>query len=79
MLSFLHKECIKSTGRQVYAIKCIHTPFSKGAFMCYVLKDFDQSQHLKTMAKKSLREKLTILHVPHIVFLLFKLRPALVK
>ena len=39
--------------KAVYAIKCIYTPLSKGVF--FVLKDFDQSQELKTIAKKSLQ------------------------
>ena len=39
--------------KAVYLIKCIHTPLWKGAF--FVLKDFDQSQELKTIAKKSLQ------------------------
>ena len=37
----------------VYAMKCIYTPLWKGVF--FVLKDFDQSQELKTIAKKSLQ------------------------
>ena len=40
--------------KAVYAIKCINTPLWKGFFVC-VLKDFDQSQELKTIAKKSLQ------------------------
>ena len=39
--------------KAVYTIKCIYTPLSKGVF--FVLKDFDQSQDLKTTAKKSLQ------------------------
>ena len=39
--------------KAVYAIKYIYTPFWKGVF--FVLKDFDQSQELKTIAKKSLQ------------------------
>ena len=39
--------------KAVYAIKCIYTPLWKGVF--FVLKDFDQSQELKTIAKKSLQ------------------------
>ena len=38
--------------KAVYAIKCIYTPLWKGFF---VLKDLDQSQQLKTIAKKSLQ------------------------
>ena len=37
--------------KAVYAIKCIYT--FKVCF--FVLKDFDQSQELKTIAKKSLQ------------------------
>ena len=40
--------------KAVYVIKCIYTPLWKGVFFC-VLKDFDQSQELKTIAKKSLQ------------------------
>ena len=36
-----------------YLIKCIYTPLWKGVFL--LLKDFDQSQELKTIAKKSLQ------------------------
>ena len=39
--------------KAVYAIKCIYIPLSKGVFLG--LKDFDQSQELKTIAKKSLQ------------------------
>ena len=39
--------------KAVYAIKYIYTPFSKGVF--FVLKNFDQSQELKTIARKSLQ------------------------
>ena len=38
--------------KAVYAIKCIYTPFER---VFFVLKDFDQSQELKTIAKKSLQ------------------------
>ena len=38
--------------KAVYAIKCIYTPLWKGVFC---VKDFDQSQELKTTAKKSLQ------------------------
>ena len=48
--------------KAVYTIKCIYASLWKGVF--FVLKDFDQSQELKTIAKK-----FTILHVPHIGFL----------
>ena len=37
--------------KAVYAIKCIYSPLWKGVFL---LKDFDQPQELKTIAKKSL-------------------------
>ena len=53
--------------KAVYAIKCIYIPLWKGDF--FVLKDFDQSQELKTIAKK--KKKFTILHVPHIGFLCY--------
>ena len=53
----------------VYAMKCIYTPLWKGVF--FVLKDFDQSQELKTIAKKSLQFYM----FPHRISLLFKLRP----
>ena len=39
--------------KAVYAIKCIYAPLWKNVF--FVLKDFDQSQELKTIAKKSLQ------------------------
>ena len=39
--------------KAVYAIKYIYTPLWKGVFC--VLKDSDQSQELKTVAKKSLQ------------------------
>ena len=39
--------------KAVYAIKCIYTPLWEGLFC--VLKDFDQSPELKTIAKKSLQ------------------------
>ena len=38
--------------KAIYAIKCIYTPLWKDFFL---LKDFDQSQELKTTAKKSLQ------------------------
>ena len=50
--------------KAVYTIKCIYTPLWKGFF--FVLKDFDQSQELKTIAKKSLQ-----FYVPHIGFLCY--------
>ena len=37
--------------KAVDTINCIYTPLLKGVF--FVLKDFDQSQELKTIAKKS--------------------------
>ena len=40
--------------KAVYAIKCIYRGSTlKGRF--FILKDFDQSQELKTIAKKSLQ------------------------
>ena len=39
--------------KAVYAIKCIYTPLWKG--VSFVLKDFDQSQELKTITKKTLQ------------------------
>ena len=55
--------------KAVYVIKCIYTPLWKGVF--FVLKDFDQSQELKTTAKESLQFYM----FPHRISLLFKLRP----
>ena len=39
--------------KAVYSIKCIYTLLSKGVL--FLLKDFDQSQELKAIAKKSLQ------------------------
>ena len=44
---------VETYMKAVYVIKCIYIPLWKGVF--FVLKDFDQSQELKTIAKKSLQ------------------------
>ena len=59
MFSFLHRECINLQEDRLHDKMHLHSIF-KECF--YVLKDFDQSQELKTIAKKTF----TILHVPHI-------------
>ena len=60
MISFLHRECIKLHERRLRNKMRLHSTL-KGCF--YVLKDFDQSQELKTTANNS--------HVPHIGFLCY--------
>ena len=50
--SFLHRECINLHERRLRNKMHLHSTF-KGCF--FVLKDFDQSQELKTIAKKSLQ------------------------
>ena len=52
--------------KAVYVIKCIYTtPLWKGVF--FLLKDFDQSQELKTIVKKSSQFYM----FPHIGFLCY--------
>ena len=52
MFSFLHRECINLREGRLRNKMHLHS-FLKGCF--FVLKDFDQSQELKTIAKKSLQ------------------------
>ena len=69
MFSFLHRECInRHEGRLRHEIH-LHSTLN-GVFF-FALKDFDQSQELKTIAKKSLQFYM----FPHRISLLFKLRP----
>ena len=53
MFSFLHRECINLHEGRLRNKMHLHSTL-KGFFLC-VLKDFDQSQELKTIAKKSLQ------------------------
>ena len=62
-VSFLHRECINLHEGCLCNKMHLHSTL-KGCF--FVLKVFDQSQELKTIAKKS---------SPHRISLLFKLRP----
>ena len=50
--SFLHRECINLHEGRLLNKMYLHSTF-KGSF--FVLKNFDQSQELKTIAKKSLQ------------------------
>ena len=68
MFSFLHRECINLHEGRLRNKMYLHCTL-KGCF--FVLKDFDQSQELKTIAKKSLQFYI----FPHGISLLFKLRP----
>ena len=52
MFSFLHRECINRREGRLRKKMHLHSTL-KGCF--FVLKDFDQSQELKTIAKKSLQ------------------------
>ena len=52
MFSFLHRECINLHEGRLRNKLHLHSSL-KGCFL--VLKDFDQSQELKTTAKKSLQ------------------------
>ena len=52
MLSFLHRECINLHEGRLCNKLHLHSTL-KGCF--FVLKDFDQSQDLKTIAKKILQ------------------------
>ena len=52
IFSFLHRECINLHEGRVRNKMHLHS-ILKGGF--FVLKDFDQSQVLKTIAKKSLQ------------------------
>ena len=52
MFSFLHRECINLHEGRLPNKMHLHSTL-KGCF--FVLKDFDQSQELKTIAKKSLQ------------------------
>ena len=52
MFSFLHRECINLHEGSLRNNMHLHSTL-KGCF--FVLKDFDQSQELKTVAKKSLQ------------------------
>ena len=52
MFSFLHRECINLHEGRLRKKMHLHSTL-KGCF--FVLKDFDQSQELKTIAKKSLQ------------------------
>ena len=52
MFSFLHRECINLHEGRLRNKMHLHSTL-KGCF--FVLKDFDQSQELKTIAKKSLQ------------------------
>ena len=52
MFSFLHRECINLHDGRLRNKMHLHSTL-KGCFL--VLKDFDQSQELKTIAKKSLQ------------------------
>ena len=52
MLLFLHRECINLHEGRLRNKIHLHSTL-KGCF--FVLKDFDQSQELKTIAKKSLQ------------------------
>ena len=53
MFSFLHRECINLHEGRLHNKMHLQSTL-KGFFVC-VLKDFDQSQELKTIAKKSLQ------------------------
>ena len=64
MFSFLHREGINLHEGRLRNKMHLHSTL-KGCF--FVLKDFDQSQELKTIAQ----EKFTILHVPYIGFLCY--------
>ena len=66
MFSFL---CINLHDGRLRNKMHLHSTL-KGCFF-FVLKDFDQSQKLKTIAKKSLQFNM----FPHRISLLFKLRP----
>ena len=52
VFSFLHRECINLHEDRLRNKMQLHSTL-KGCF--FVLKDFDQSQELKTIAKKSLQ------------------------
>ena len=52
MFSFLHRECISLHEGRLRSKMHLHSTL-KGCF--FVLKDFDQSQELKTIDKKSLQ------------------------
>ena len=52
IVSFLHRECINLHEGRLHNKMHLHYTL-KGCF--FVLKDFDQSQELKTIAKKSLQ------------------------
>ena len=52
MLSFLHRECINLHKGRLRNKMHLHSTL-KGCF--FVFKDFDQSQELRTIAKKSLQ------------------------
>ena len=52
MFSFLHTECINLHEGRLRNKMHLHSTL-KGCF--FVLKDFDQSQELKTIVKKSLQ------------------------
>ena len=52
MFSFLHRECISLHEGRLRSKMHLHSTL-KGCF--FVLKDFDQSQELKTISKKSLQ------------------------
>ena len=66
MFSFLYRECINLHEGRLRNKIHLHSTL-KGRF--FVLKDFDQSEELKTIAKS--QEKFTILHVPRIGFLCY--------
>ena len=69
IFSFLHRECINLHEGRLHHKMHLHSSL-KGCFF-FLLKDFDQSQELKTIAKKSLQ----FICSPHRISLLFKLRP----
>ena len=66
--SFLHRECINQLEGRLRNKMHLHSTL-KGCF--FVLKDFDQSQELKTIVKKSLQFYM----FPHRISLLFIHRP----
>ena len=68
MLSFLHRECRNLHEGRLRNKMHLHSTL-KGCF--FVLKDFDQSRELKTIAKKSLQFYMFLRRIS----LLFKLRP----
>ena len=68
MFSFLHRECINLHEGRLRNKMHLHSTL-KGCF--FLLKDFDQSQELKRIAKKVYNFTCS----PHRISLLFKLRP----